>query len=152
MGFTLVELVIVIIILGILAALAIPQFTTSTDDAELATIKSNLAVLRNAIQLYYHEHGGTYPDGGEIAAQLTGYTDKGGTVNPAGANESDDTYKFGPYLLDVPDNPAVDAASQPATINSVVDTALTTVTATGGWNYHEDSGRIVANSTDHTDL
>jgi prepilin-type N-terminal cleavage/methylation domain-containing protein len=55
-GFTLVELLIVVIILGILAAVAIPQFGSSTDDAKLSTMTSNLSSLRNAVELYKQEH------------------------------------------------------------------------------------------------
>jgi len=63
-GFTLVELLIVVIILGILAAVAIPQFGSSTDDAKFSTLQSNLSSMRNAVELYYHEHNTVYP--GEV--------------------------------------------------------------------------------------
>ena len=60
-GFTLVEILIVVIILGVLAAVAIPQFTSSTDDAKTSALDMTLSELRNAIELYFHQHGGTYP-------------------------------------------------------------------------------------------
>ncbi len=51
-GFTLVELLIVVIILGVLAAVVIPQFGASTQEANMAALDSNLATMRNAIELY----------------------------------------------------------------------------------------------------
>jgi len=52
-GFTLIELTIVIIILGILAASAIPKFTNLSSDARLATLKGMEGALRSGINLIY---------------------------------------------------------------------------------------------------
>ena len=56
-GFTLVELLIVVIILAILAAVAIPQFSSSTDEAKLSALDSSLSSLRSAVDLYKQQHG-----------------------------------------------------------------------------------------------
>jgi len=56
-GFTLVELVIVIVILGILAAIAVPKFVNLGGKAKEAAAEANIGALRAAATLYYAEHG-----------------------------------------------------------------------------------------------
>ncbi len=60
-GFTLVELLIVAIILAILAAIVVPQFANSTAGANDSALRTNLAGIRSAIDLYTQQHGGTFP-------------------------------------------------------------------------------------------
>ena len=55
-GFTLVELLIVVIILAILAAIVVPQFASTTNDARDSAADSTLTGLRAAIDLYYQQH------------------------------------------------------------------------------------------------
>ena len=55
-AFTLIEMLIVIVILGILAMVIIPQISTSTDDAKLSTLQTNLSSMRNSVELYYALH------------------------------------------------------------------------------------------------
>jgi len=116
-GFTLVELLVVVIILGILAAVVVPQFTDHTNDARLASLDTNLAELRGAIELYYHQHNWSYPgqvdagSGAQVAPnpdvtfqkQLTLYTDVAGNTSPT----KSDAFKLGPYLRkeELPTNP-----------------------------------------------
>ncbi|NNC68918.1 MAG: prepilin-type N-terminal cleavage/methylation domain-containing protein, partial [Gammaproteobacteria bacterium] len=85
-GFTLVELLIVVIILAILAAIIVPQFSASTNDAKAAALQSNLANMRSAIEFYYQEHG-EYP-GRNIATGATCPT--GSTAVTAGAANSEE--------------------------------------------------------------
>ena len=85
-GFTLVELLIVVIILAILAAIIVPQFSASTNDAKAAALQSNLANMRSAIEFYYQEHG-EYP-GRNLATGATCPT--GSTAVTAGAANSEE--------------------------------------------------------------
>ncbi len=107
-GFTLIEILIVVILLGILATIIIPQVSVSTDDAKLNTLITNLSHMRNSIEIYYYQHSNAYPgaaipgtepgDCGTTAlafiCQLTRYTDASGNI----ANAKTATYKFGPYI------------------------------------------------------
>ena len=56
-GFTMIELIFVIVILGILAAVAIPKLNATRDDAELAKGLTNFSVLINDLQGYYTAKG-----------------------------------------------------------------------------------------------
>lgn len=122
-GFTLIEMLIVIIILGILAMVIIPQITVSQDDAKISTLKTNLGGIRSAIELYYAQHNNTYPGvkkvdgtGADVAdaaesltafnAQMTQFSDATGKT----AATQTAAYPFGPYIKGgaLPANPFKD--------------------------------------------
>lgn len=163
-GFTLIEMLIVVIILGILAMLIIPQVSVSTDDARLNTLSSNLGSMRNAIELYYHQHNETYPGRNDNAGtatvvaavaatamleQLTQYTDINGDVAVA----RDATHIYGPYLKSntLPMNPYNND-------NTVVcDTTTNDITdrtpgGTNGWRFYTLTGVLMANDGAHDTL
>lgn len=80
-GFTLIELVVVIAILGILAAVAIPRFVSATDKARQSTHDANMRTIESAANMYVAEKGAPSPD------PITDFT------------------KLSPYLKEKPVNP-----------------------------------------------
>src|SRR5687767_4993945 len=141
-GFSLIELVIVVVIIGIIAAIAIPRLSRGSAGAADSALSGNLAVLRNAIDLYATEHGGKFPTLATFSNQLTLYTDAAGTVGPKGG-----AFIFGPYVRKVPALPVGPTNYKGST--TVVDGKLVPAgTAPGAWWYNEDTGEIKANLLD----
>ena len=60
-GFTLVEIVLVIVIIGILAAIVVPKFAGQTDSAKIAKTRANLQSIRSAVRLFQSDNDGTPP-------------------------------------------------------------------------------------------
>lgn len=132
-GFTLIEVLIVVVIMAVLAATIIPQFSTSTEDAKLNQQEFNVHTLRSQIQLYRIQHGGRYPTiQDDSLPELTSKTDVDGTINASG--------EYGPYILDaLPHNPFTNS-------NEVVATNATTEAELSyggrGWLYNPTTGMI----------
>ncbi len=160
-GFTLVELLIVVVILGVLAAIAIPQFGSNTEDAKLAALDASLAELRNAVELYYHQHGAIYPgakkntDGSDIdnaanaatafVEQLSKYSAATGVTS----DTKDATHKYGPYLKKgLPVNPMNGLTTVLIDITEADITAAAS-SGTAGWKFYIKTGRLIANDGSH---
>lgn len=156
-GFTLVELLIVVIILAILAAIIVPQFTAATDDATQSAYDSNLANIRAAIDLYRQQHqaypgaststGAGCPAGstnvtgatGEPAfiAQLRNYTNAAGIA----CTGTDANFRYGPYLKDdLPVNPL--GTNNTVTVVSTGILGLSTGNL-GGWRFDSVTGEFI---------
>src|SRR6266481_2107242 len=97
-GFTLVEILIVVIILGILAAIVIPQFTNASQDARESALLSQLQTLRSQIELYKLQHLDKLPD---LVTNWNPMTTKTNSAGVLSVNPSD----FGPYMQSSPSNP-----------------------------------------------
>ncbi len=148
-GFTLVELLIVIVIIAILAAVAIPNFTHSAEDAKASSMQANLSVLRTSLELYKLQHNGTYPGypngAGDPTATL--YTDQmvmASQIDHDTAEVGTAGYPFGPYVRkQLPVNPV----NNLNTIKVLVDTTAfpTTPDGTTGWIYKPLDGKIRPN-------
>lgn len=138
-AFSLIELVIVVVIIGIIAAIAIPRMSRGAAGASDSALSGNLAVLRNAIDMFATEHGGVYPSKADIVDQLTKYTDDAGT---ASATKSS-TAIYGPYLREIPPLP-VGANKGASGIGASAGAGI-------GWIYDETTGRIYANATTEAD-
>ncbi|HNT96882.1 MAG TPA: prepilin-type N-terminal cleavage/methylation domain-containing protein [Elusimicrobiales bacterium] len=138
-GFTLIELMIVVAIIGILAAIAIPKFADLINKSKEGATKGALSSVRSAINVYYGDNEGWYPSGAVAAAS----TDNNLVVAL--------TPK---YINEIPQ------AKLPGTghaDNAQVAFTSTTVTDGAGWAYNGNSfdnvrwGQFVVSCT-HMDL
>ena len=136
LGFSMLELVIVIVILGIIAAIAIPRMSRGSEGAADAALTANLAVLRNAIDLFVAEHDGVFPAAADCSNALSQYSNKAGDdfVTTRDAN-----HIYGPYVRQVPPLPVGAAKGN----TGIADAAGAGV----GWIYDASDGSIHSNTT-----
>jgi len=137
-GFTLIEVLIVVVIMAVLAATIIPQFSVSTKDAKQSTLDFNLHSLRSQIEMYRMHHLGKYPTldagTGTLPELLT-------TTNAAGQTGTGTAYPYGPYLVGgIPKNPFNDSEKV------VAGTGGTQVAGGAGWQYNATTGQIWPNN------
>lgn len=144
-AFTLVEILIVVVILGILAAIVVPQFTSATQDSQAGNIRSQLGTLQRQIELYQAKNN-VYPTW---------------STNDAAGKFGWNSMVAGGYIKDAPVNPAV-AASATDSVKRGVATAAATGSTTTGWvwdntagvqklfasNFNETTGAVSATATD----
>lgn len=124
-AFTLVEILIVVVILGILAAIVIPQFTSASEDAQVSAAQSQLQTVRNQIELFRVRNNGTAPALGDLWTA-------NGIVSPD-------------YLRTAPVNPRT------GTSTVIVGTAAPTNSVgagDAGWVYDASNGNFWANGLD----
>lgn len=130
-AFTLVEILIVVVILGILAAIVVPQFTNAANDARGGNLVTQMQTLQNQIELYAARNNGAYPD---LSADWTDLT--------AGAP---------PYIKADPANPAWNEADNGNIANTTVEenaNAGVTGSATAAWVFNTDDFTLYASYFD----
>jgi prepilin-type N-terminal cleavage/methylation domain-containing protein len=81
-GFTLIELMIVVAIIGILAAVAIPKFADLVTKSKEASVKGNLGAIRSALSIYYGDTEGEYPNDVTTLALAGKYLPVGASGTP----------------------------------------------------------------------
>lgn len=133
-AFTLVEILIVVVILGVLSAIVVPQFSTATEESAKAATHSQLVKLRDAIGVYYVRNNSQYPSivpGNDLTAWAE-----------LGASNGD-------YLRKPPENKWVTPASSRIVVHGAApDAAYQT---THGWIYDPATGQLWAGSYDAND-
>ena len=151
-AFTLIEILIVVIILGIVSSIVIPQFSNATHESREATLRDCLRYLRTEITIFKAQHRDVspgYPNGDTTAAadantfvqQMTMCSDEYCNLNATPTS----TFKFGPYLSQMPNNPlsaqgaiwVVSGTSMPAPDQS----------QPYGWIYNPKTQTVIANLT-----
>jgi len=138
-GFTLVEILIVVVILGILAAIVIPQFTEASTEAKLSSLCTDLQTLRSQIELYKIQHNDVPPTFAGFVAEMTTYTDIDGNTNAA----QTPVFCYGPYLQKIAVNQfnnVFDATG----IHGALDNTGTVGDNVGSWEYDQATGAINA--------
>lgn len=131
-AFTLVDMLVVMVIMSILAAKAIPRFAQFDQDARMNSMRVNENLLNQAIQRYRAEHGGRTPTISQASLpQLLSRTDVNGNIGRTAA------HKYGPYLDRIPPN----TLNENSSVYSTTSTSPN-VTNLRGWWYNAAIGRV----------
>lgn len=122
-AFTLVEILIVVVILGILAAIVVPQFTSASEEAQAGNVATQLQTIRSQIELYRVKNNGAYPP--SLVAGGDGET---AWADLVGAD----------FMRDEPVNPRTSSSAV------VLGADLDASAADAGWIFDEDTGNLFA--------
>ncbi len=145
-GFTLVEILIVVVLLGVLAAIVIPSFANSATAAKAGSMATNLNMLRRFVLVYTSHHlevAPGYTDGPGSALDADAFADQALLAsNLQGETAARGTagYGYGPYLSRIPTNPF----NGLATIQMLADGQDFPAAADNshGWIYRAQTGEI----------
>jgi len=146
-GFTLVEILIVVIILGILAAIVIPQFTNASQDARKSNLTSQLQTIRSQIELYKLQHLDKTPTGLNTAGSTAGATAFAQMIVKTDADQTANVNgQFGPYLQGAPVNPLNNSSDVFVVTSDVTPGAASGANAGEGWVFNKTDGKAWATS------
>ena len=121
-GFTLIELVVVVLVIGILAAVAAPKILDMANNSRTSATRHSLTVVRDAIELYKSQNG-DYPAAASVATDLK------------------------PFLKSA--FPSCQVGNFNANVVGTTETPIATVVSGGaGWVYNETTGEISVNHAD----
>jgi general secretion pathway protein G len=134
-AFSLIELVIVIVIIGILAAIAVPRLSRGAVAAGQASLSADLSAMRKAIDLFYAEHGMSFPSLLKFEGLMTQYSDATGTK--FGDLDTAQGVIYGPYLRAIP--------PLPVGVNVGKNAVVAAFNEVGGWVYDPTNGSIKPN-------
>lgn len=151
-SFTLIEVILVVTILGILAAMVLPTFSDHATGARESAAKSNLMTIRSQIELYKLQHNGVPPGyvdgvGAPIATmrlQLVGTTQVGGLASPSTVPTA--PFLYGPYVKKIPKNPFNNLSTIAYVAEATAFSAAVNGTSSG-WLYKKETGEFVINWT-----
>ncbi len=153
-AFSLVELVIVVVIIGMIAAIAVPRISGGAAASNESALKADLTALRNVIDQYAAEHNNTFPGaavdgvGGTVNSalafinQLTSFSNARGKVS----STADPGYRFGPSLRRIPPLPVGDNRNSMEVAIDTANSPPVVTTGPEGWVYNPLTGEIIANS------
>ena len=148
-AFTLIEVLIVVVIMAVLAATIIPQFSSSTRDAKDSALRFNVHTMRSQIELYKLHHLSKYPDQIGDATngylpQLTKSTDANGNTGAADA-----AHPYGPYIEgELPPNP-FDGKNVVTSVDLGGNKPTAVSGTAGGWQYDPKTGAIWPNNAEY---
>jgi len=131
-GFTLIEILVVVVLLGILAAIVFPQLGSAAEDGRRSALKQTLHRVRQQLQVYHQHHGGWPNNFGE---QMLRRSNQSGDTADNGS--ADGEYPYGPYLNEKPNHPF--------TGGSTIGEGSV---GSSDWYYNPDTGVFKANDTD----
>jgi general secretion pathway protein G len=143
-GFSLTELLITTIVIGILAAIAIPKLSRSSVGAGESALMADLQMMRMAIENYASDHNGTRPTYANLVGALTKYTDAAGNVS----STKTATAIYGPYLAEIP---TLRASKKQGGNEIAISSMNNKYSARFGWMYDEATGTIAPNTQTDTD-
>jgi len=135
-GFTLIELMIVVAIIGILSAVAIPKFSDMLEKSREGATKGNVGAIKSAVSIYYGDNQGIFPTDLETHANKFGaYLDRMPPVKVKGPTTN--TFKLS----------GTDFSVTLDTVAALAYDLDNIVTGTDGWRYNNQTGDVWVNNS-----
>jgi prepilin-type N-terminal cleavage/methylation domain-containing protein len=151
-AFSLIEVLLVVAILGILAAIAVPHFTEHTAKARETAAKDIIRTMRGQIELYKVQHRGTAPGyvngapAPTAALQLQFTATSAVTGQVSTSTVPTDPFLYGPYIKKLPQNP-FNRLTNIAYVAAATDFAAATDGTSSGWLYKKETAQFKLNWT-----